>query len=120
MYLVKVENPLLHGVDYTKGLEDGRHCGIRHPYYTTACRPMLYTEKDAMTMGKPDTWVDYDTLSDEEKLELGEPLFFGSPLHRALSNVKTRNRTVISELDVQGRIIAEEVRVREEFSYENS
>ena len=119
MYLIKVQEPIpIHGVDYTKGLEDGRHCGVRHPYQTRFCRPILYKREDC-SWAKEEELTDYNSLTDQEKFELGEPLFWGSPLHRALSDVKIRNRTVIAELDVQGRVVAEETRVREEFSVEN-
>lgn len=113
MYLVKISNPGVHGVDYTKGLEDGRHCGVRHLYQTKYCRPVLYTEKDGM-MYKEER-VEYDSLTDEEKLELGEPVFFGSPLFIALGKTGIRQVTEIAELDVQGRMIARETRIREEY-----
>ena len=106
----------IHGVDYTKGLEDGRQCGVVHPYNTVRCRPVLYTYRE-MKYDK-ESYIDYDSLSEKEKLQLGEPLFFGSPLHRALANTKIRNLTEIAELDVHGQLIAHETRVREE--YENS
>lgn len=117
MFLVKNSEETqkaVHGVDYTKGLEDGRHCGKVHPYHTVKCRPVLYT---GHSWASETDLVDYDTLSDKEKLELGEPLFFGSPLHRALTDIKIRRLTEIAELDVHGQVIAHETRVREE--YEN-
>ena len=106
----------VHGVDYTKGLEDGRQCGKVHPYHTVKCRPVLYRKEDiGDTQGK---FIAYKNLSEREMLELGEPLFFGSPLHRALCDIKVRRLTEIAELDVHGQVIAHETRVREE--YENS
>ena len=113
MYLIKIENPGIHGVDYTKGLEDGRHCGVRHLYQTKCCRPILHTEEECWA--SEELRVDYDSLSDGEKLELGEPLFFGSPLFRALGGKTTRYLTEIAELDVRGQTIAHETRIREEY-----
>jgi hypothetical protein len=104
----------VHGVDYTKGLEDGRQCGKVHPYNTVKCRPVLYKEEDIVS-GQETEYLDYETLSDREKLELGEPLFFGSSLHRALASIKLRRLTEIAELDVHGQTIAYETRVREEY-----
>ena len=119
MYLIKNDPDLgVHGVDYIKGLEDGRTCGLNHPYWTTKCRPILFTEEDKEKSFKTWEFIDYDSLSEREKLELGEPLFWGSPLHRALMKIKVVNRTEIAELDVHGQLIAHETRVREE--YENS
>jgi hypothetical protein len=115
MFLIKSEAGV-HGVDYTKGLEDGRHCGVNHPYVTKACRPVLYTEENYM-YSKLEDRVDYDSLSDREKLELGEPIFFASPLFMALGKTGVRQVTEIAELDVQGRLIAKETRIRDE--YEN-
>lgn len=102
----------VHGVDYTKGLEDGRHCGKVHFYNTVKCRPVLYDLEDVEN--DPEGYLDYEVLSDREKRELGEPLFFGSPLHRALADIKVRKLTAIAELDVHGQTIATETRVREE------
>lgn len=36
----------IHGVDYHKGLEDGRTCGKRHEFMTKNCVPVVYTEEE--------------------------------------------------------------------------
>jgi hypothetical protein len=103
------ENVGIHGVDYIKGLEDGRHCGKFHPYNTVRCRPVLYVEDGIFESEYK--FVNYDSLTDKEKLELGEPLFFGSPLHRAITNVKIRNTIEEVNFDVYGQEVSREVTV---------
>ena len=105
MYLIKSKNSGVHGIDYTKGLEDGRPCGKIHEFLTVYCRPLLLTKEEAQKSWKFDEIVDYDKFSDREKLLLGEPIFWGSPLHNALMEIKTRRVLEEVKIDVNGREI---------------
>ena len=85
MWLHKVKTPAVHGVDYHKGLEDGRVCLRVHEYETKHCRPVLYTDEQKESWHyKSNEWVDYESLTEREKLILGEPIFFNSSNFRAM------------------------------------
>lgn len=48
MFLIRVQGPpRVHGVNYRKGLEDGRECGRVHEFHTRCCKPVAYTEEQA-------------------------------------------------------------------------
>lgn len=100
MYLIKNSGNAVHGVDYTKGLEDGEHCGKIHPYQTKRCRPVLFP-KDTTPFSE--NTVDYNSLTDREKLELGEPVFFQSPLFHALSGGRRNYVTYHHSLTYNGK-----------------
>lgn len=111
MYLIKSKNSGVHGIDYTKGLEDGRLCGKVHEFMTLYCRPLLLTKEEAQKNWKFDEVVNYDELSDQEKLLLGEPIFWGSSLHNALKGIKTRRVLEEVEIDTYGQKINRKVEV---------
>ena len=47
MYLVLADPKRgVHGVDYVKGLEDGRTCGRVHEFQTRDCHPLYITEEE--------------------------------------------------------------------------
>jgi hypothetical protein len=51
MRLYMKRNPLetrnaVHGVDYHRGLEDGRECGTVHEFMTKNCQPVIFTEDE--------------------------------------------------------------------------
>lgn len=85
MWLHKLETPGVHGVDYHKGLEDGKVCLRIHEYDTKQCRPVLYTDEQKESMWSDSDWIDYDSLTEREKLILGEPVFFNSSHFRAIT-----------------------------------
>lgn len=76
MYLILTHDERIHGVDYYKGLEDGTLCGKVHKYQTRKCHPIIVAKKDAQRLFKKEDCIDYCSLSDDEILELGEPVFF--------------------------------------------
>src|SRR3990167_7409623 len=112
MYLVLSHNNGIHGIDYTKGLEEtDRHCGKVHKYQTVHCRPLLYKKTDAQKEWKKEEVVNYDSLSDEEKYELGEPIFWLSSLHKFLTKSKRTTLKETVEIDVHGEEISREVSI---------
>jgi len=91
----------VHGVDYHKSLEDGTVCNRVHEFNTVHCRPVLYMEPQSDSA----QYIDYDGLSDREKLILGEPIFFGSSLHRSINKAKLVTHTDVTTYNAQGEKI---------------
>lgn len=62
---------LIHGVDYHKGLEDGRRCGRVHEYMTRSCKPIVFTEEElgASLELHPERFVEVIPLRDNLTIE---------------------------------------------------
>jgi hypothetical protein len=76
LYLMVSNRPgQVHGVDYTRGLEDGRKCGKVHEFCTKTvngkCCVVLWTEEEAGRGPelKPDEWVELTPVRSEKKIE---------------------------------------------------
>jgi|SRR3990167_2243747 len=112
MYLILSHNDGIHGIDYTKGLEDtDMHCGKVHKYWTVKCRPVLLTKKEAQVSWKKEDLVNYDSFSDDEKLVLGEPIFWLSSLHRYFMKPRIKTTKEVINIDVNGEEIDRETTV---------
>ena len=50
LYVHLVEPGPRHGIDYHKGLEDGRACGRVHFVQTRKCHPVVFDEEQAASI----------------------------------------------------------------------